>query len=367
MNSGWMRSHDRYESWWAGEMIDRPVIQVTAPRNLEAFEPPPTDAQQLHQWFTDPDRVVTRIVREVAATYYAGDAFPLAFPVSGNLAAIQAAYLGCPYRVEPISNSGWAEPIITSWDSLPEINVDPDNRWWRQSQILLHQGARRSFGSYAVGIPDLQGGGEILALLRGTERLAMDLVDHPDYIVPAIERINRAWLDYYQQCFEIIHAYQDGWVDWLGVWSDRPAVTVECDFNAMISPEMFVRYFLPGVEQQCSWIGRTIFHLDGPGALPHLDALLALSSLAGIQWVPGAGAAEMTAWIPLLQRIQSAGKRLVLTCEPWEVDALVSELQPAGLLLQTTCSKPSEAEDVVSRIDAKFGVRPLACWWIVDR
>jgi hypothetical protein len=358
-NSDWLRTYDRYEAWWEGELLDRPIIQVTAPRTSRELESPPADERELLMWFTDPDWVMSRLEREVATTYYAGDAFPLVFPVSGSLAAIQAAYLGCPYRVEPISNSGWAEPTIQDWDELPEIKVEPDNWWWKRSQVLLALGAQRGSGSYTVGIPDLQGGGEILALLRGSERLAMDLLEHPDCIVPAVDQINWAWLYYYRRCFEIIHTYQDGWVDWLGIWSDQPAVTVECDFNAMISPQMFSRFFLPAVEQQCAWIGRTIFHLDGPGALGHLGALLALPGLNGIQWVPGAGAAGMAGWIPLLERIQSAGKLLALSCEPWEVDILLTELQPEGLLLQTQCSSPAEAEELVRRIDVKFGVKPV--------
>ncbi len=357
-DSDWLRTRARFEAWWEGELLDRPIIQVTAPREPVALASPPDDEQELLKWFTDPAQVVDRVQREVVETYYAGDAFPLVFPVSGSLAAIQAAYLGCPYHVQPISNSGWAEPIIHSWDEAPQINVDPDNWWWQRSQVLLELAAQRSLGNYTVGIPDLQGGGEILALLRGAERLAMDLLDHPDCVLPAIEQINHAWLYYYQRCFEIIHTYGEGWTDWLGIWSDQPAVTVECDFNAMISPRMFDRFFMPAVEQQCAWIGRTIFHLDGPGALTHLQTLLGLPGLNGIQWVPGAESAQMTEWIPLLQTIQAAGKLLVLSCEPWEVNTLLTELRPEGVLLQTRCSSPAMADELMRQVDTTYGVRP---------
>ena len=350
----WPRARLRYEAWWQGELLDRPLIQLTAPSRPDALEPAPQDETELLEWFTDPGRVILRLEGELACTYYVGDAFPVAFPVSGNLAAIEAAYLGCPYRVQPLSNTAWASPIIDDWDRRLPLRVQDDNWWWQRSQLLLETGARRAAGRYTVGIPDLQGGGEILALLRGTDRLAVDLVDDPRYILTAVDEVNQAWLYYYNRCFEIIHRHQEGWVDWLGVWSDRPAVTVECDFNAMISPRMFNRYFLPAVEQQCAWIGRTIFHLDGPGALPHLEALLGVRSLSGIQWVPGAGKPPMSEWVPLLRRIQAAGKLLVLGCEPWEAERLLRELRPEGVLLQVVCASPGEADALLGKVEGIF-------------
>lgn len=50
----------------------------------------------------------------------------------------------------------------------------------------------------------------------------------------------------------------------------------------------------------------------------HVDALLALPKLDGIQWIPGAGAPPVSEWIPLLEHIQAAGKLVVPYCEKWE-------------------------------------------------
>ena len=353
----WPRIQERYEAWWQGELLDRPLIRITAPKVRATPEEVPTEEGELVDWFTNPEKVFPRLERRLETTYWAGDAFPLAFPVAPSLVAIEAAYLGCPYRVMPISHTAWVSPIIEDWGSRPSLAVDPDNEWWCHTQQLLEEGAKRSQGRYCVGIPDLQGGGEILALLRGTERLAVDLYDRPEVIVPALEEINRAWRYYYDTCFEIIHRWSDGYVDWLGVWSDSPAVAVECDFAALISPQMFRAYFLPALEQQVNWIGRTVFHLDGPGSLPHLDTLLALDELNGIQWGPGAGAAPMSEWIPLLQRIQEAGKLQVLYCQDWEVEPLLAALEPEGILLSTACGSVREANALEKRVDRLFGVK----------
>ena len=60
--------------------------------------------------------------------------------------------------------------------------------------------------------------------------------------------------------------------------------------------------------------------LDGPDAIRHLDSLLSLPKLSGIQWIPGAGSPSVSEWIPLLKRIQKAGKLQHLICQKGEVN-----------------------------------------------
>ena len=354
----WPRVRQRYEAWWAGEMLDRPIVQVTAPRSApEPQDEAPTDPELLLEWFTDPELVIPRIERTVARTYWGGDAFPLAFPLSPGLPAIEAAYLGCPYNVVPGSNTGWSGSIIDDWHTRPAIEVDPDNWWWRTTQELLRRGAEAAEGKYIVGIPDIQGGGEIVALMRSTERLAVDLFDQPDMVKVACAEEIQAWRFYYQTCFEIIHCHAEGYADWIGIWSDLPYVSVENDFSTMISPTMFEEFFVPALRLQTEWVDRTIFHLDGPGAIRHLDALLALPELDGIQWVPGAGASSMIEWLELLKRIQAGGKRLHLGARPWEVKTLLSELDPQGVVLSTSCPSVDEADALLEEVGRMFGVR----------
>jgi len=351
----WAEAEKRMDAWWHGAVLDRAVVQVTAPG--EGVHPPrdrPSDIpeDELEAWFVDPDRVIPRIERQVASTYWGGEAFPIVYPVSISLVAILAAYLGCPYQVVPVSYSGWALPIIQDWEERPGLGFDPNNPWWQRSRRLLDAAARRASGRYYVGLPDLNGPGEILARLRDAQRLAVDLIEHPDEVKDALREINRAWLRYWEAAMGTVHQWVGGYWFWMGLWSDLPATDLQCDFSCIISPRMFEEFFLPGLEQQTRWVARTIYHLDGPGAICHLDALLSLPHLDGIQWVPGAGAPGMSRWVRLLRRIQAAGKLLVLNCEPWEVEFLLSELEPEGLLLSTRCASEAEARELLQWVIA---------------
>lgn len=344
----WPRVRERYEAFWHGEIIDRPLVQVTAPRPDAPHRSRPRDADD----FLTPATVMSRLERTVAGTRYAADAFPLVFPVSTSLVAIQAAYLGGSYKIE--SGTAWCESNISDWDTRSALTVDPGNVWWQRSQRVLEECAKRFEGKIAVGIPDLQGGGQILDLLRGTENLAMDMIDHPDEVKKALAEIDESWLHYWKTCNNLILPHQNGYVDWLGVWSDRPMVTVECDLCCMISPAMFIDIIVPSLSRQTQWVERTIYHLDGPDAVRHLDALLDLETLDGIQWVPGAGAKPMREWIPLLKRIQAGGKLLVASCALDEVMPILDALRPEGVLLQTRAETPEAADALVDALAARF-------------
>jgi hypothetical protein len=83
---------------------------------------------------------------------------------------------------------------------------------------------------------------------------------------------------------------------------------LQCDFCYMISPAMFERFVLPELVACCNKLDYSFYHLDGPGALNHLDLLLDIPKLHGIQWIPGAGKPSATNWPDLLDKIRAKGK-----------------------------------------------------------
>ena len=338
----------RHEAWWNQAIIDRPVVMVTAPKvPREPVTPAP---DQVLAWFTDPDWVMQRSEEQIEDTYYAGDALPVIFPVSISLVAITAAYLGCPYHIHPDSMTGWADPIITDLERRPALSFNPQNVWWQISRRLLTVACERAQGRYLVGMPDLNGPGEILARLRGAQELAIDCIDHPQAVKRAREEVEAVWLHIWQAATALIHPWQDSYTFWMGVYSARPATDLQCDFSAMISPRMFEELFLPGIEQQTHCFERTVYHLDGPGQIGYLDRLLALPRLNGIQWVPGPQIPRPTDWIPLLKRIQAGGKSIWISAQADEVECLLSELKPEGLLITTQCATPEEADELMAQV-----------------
>ena len=101
---------------------------------------------------------------------------------------------------------------------------------------------------------------------------------------------------------------------------------------------------------EIAWLDRTVYHLDGPGALRHLDTLLDIGQLDAIQFVYGDGAKPASRWMHVFKRIQAGGKNLHITIEPREVDTFMENLRPEGVMLQMEASSVEEADAVLKKI-----------------
>jgi hypothetical protein len=92
----------------------------------------------------------------------------------------------------------------------------------------------------------------------------------------------------------------------MGLYKDEPWYVTSSDFICMISNDNFRELILPELLEEVEYLkGNIIFHLDGPGALKHLDDLIAIPNLAGIQWVYGDGQPSTKHWIDVLKKIQN--------------------------------------------------------------
>ena len=127
---------------------------------------------------------------------------------------------------------------------------------------------------------------------------------------------------------------------------------LQCDFSYMISPEMFERFALPDLTACCDHLEHGFYHLDGPGAIPHLGLLLDMPRLRGVQWIPGAGNPAPEEWPDLLRRIIDAGKLCQLFVTAEGALTIVRNLGGKGFLLAV--------QDQMSRDEAVAFLRLLA-------
>jgi len=355
----WEMKKQRYEAFWNGGIIDRPLISVSAPLppsedDTKYIPRPVGNEEAVYDWYTNPETVFSNCEYSITHRYYAGDAFPAIFPMATNLPAIQAAYMGGNYHIDPTNGSGWCNHALCEFDDYKKtFYFDPDNKWWMITKQLLDLIGSKIAGKAFIGIPDIQGGGQILDSLRGTENLLLDFFDKPEKIKEMMPIIDSAWEKYWTECNDITLKYQEGYLDWLGLWSSKPMVTVECDLSVMISPEQFNQFFLPSLKKQIDFVDRSIYHLDGAGQLCHLDTLLAIDNLDGIQWVPEPCNRDIRKFMAMLKKIRSAGKFVVLTGCVDGVDTVkmvLNELGPEGVFISLSCASPEEADEIVNSL-----------------
>lgn len=96
----------------------------------------------------------------------------------------------------------------------------------------------------------------------------------------------------------------------------------------------------------------SIYHLDGPDAIKHLDMILEVKELNAIQWVPGAGKPPARAWTAMLKKIQQAGKSVYIHSPARDVEGILEELSPRGLMInvEDVFESVSEAEAFIERV-----------------
>jgi hypothetical protein len=113
----------------------------------------------------------------------------------------------------------------------------------------------------------------------------------------------------------------------------------------MISPDMFDEFVKPELEASCKRLRNAFYHLDGIGQLSHLDSLLSIKELKGVQWIPGDGQPDMTKWPEVYRKIRAAGKLIQIWGNLRTVDTLVSQIGSAdGILCISEGDPANEAE-----------------------
>ncbi|MHB9134634.1 MAG: uroporphyrinogen decarboxylase/cobalamine-independent methonine synthase family protein [Armatimonadota bacterium] len=339
--SDWEMSQTRLEAFWANEVVDRVIIQVTAPLPGQASPPDATGLTQ-EQIATDPAFQMAQLDYTLASTYYAGDAFPTYRPALGP--SFFAGILGAPVEFRP--GTVWYHPCITDLAAAPLPRFNPADALWQKFLRLTQAAADHAPGRFILGQSDMVPPTDILSALMGPGELCMAMLEEPELVQTWLAALTESFLDAYH-AQEALLPEGNGYTSWLTCWSAYRSYCLQNDFSCMISRQTYRQFCVPELQAICDDFQRSIYHLDGSGAIQHLDALLELPRLHAIQWTPGDGQPPMSQWIPLLQRIQQAGKGLFLYCAPHEVEIILQDIAPEGVIFCTWASTPEEADDLV--------------------
>jgi len=325
----WQAMEPAWTAWWAGE-LERPLVV------LECVEPECAHTPHYASTFLGnypldlpADVLLDRFVPRLQATHWLGDAFPRFWPNFGP--GVVAAFAGA--CAHPVPDTTWFSPGDSCRIEDLHVACDPLNPWWQRVREVTRAAADRWGRRLAVGFTDLGGNLDILASLRGTEQLLLDLHDAPRQVDRLVREATGAWLDYYEQLHTLIQPAGRGSTCWGPSWSPGRGYLLQSDSAYMISPAMFERFVLPDLAACCEALDYAFYHLDGKGQIPHLDLLLTLPRLRGIQWVPGDGQPAAEHWLPLLRRILDAGKLCQVYVSAQGARTIVRELGGRGCLL----------------------------------
>ncbi len=328
----WPETAQRLTAWWRGEAL---ALYLFTAQNSKLDPGAVTAVSPVPEiWWTDPVLRRRRAEQTMANRRYFAEGFPI-FDTQ-----IGPGSLGLFLGVKPIFDyrTVWYEPCIEAPDSFGSLELRTENNhWWDVHLAVIDAGVSHAQGRYLVGVPDLIENMDTLAALRGTMNLLYDLVDRPTWVHERLAEINRAWLDAFNHMAGLVQDEDGGNVfAAFRIWGPGRTAKVQCDFSAMISPQMFEEFVRPYLAEQCAQLDFAMYHLDGTNALQHLDILLDMPELDAIEWtpqagLPGGGAPE---WFELYRRIKKAGKAVqVVSIGPDEVIPLLDAVGPEGMYI----------------------------------
>lgn len=330
--ANWNEIKKTYETWWRHQ-LPRPVVQVLYPPECQSGNG--TYNRWAYLKYNDDLAAIRACIgRFDGSMCYAGDAFPSAFVNLG--AGVVASYFSGFLQFDEFNQTAWFERPHP-WELVEKMSFEDDNPWWQHTKRATEIYADVAKDRFIVGCTDLGGVLDILASLRGAENLLLDLVDAPTRVDEMRARILDAWHRAYDDLAPIVAGVQEGTSSWLRIWCPGDYAALQCDLSAMISPAMFETFVAPDVQEQARRLGHAIYHLDGPGQVPHVDLLLEIPELDGIQWVPGSRNPQCDSpqYFPMYEKILNQGKLLVLQSfdNVENIPRMLERLPHRGLLL----------------------------------
>jgi len=342
-----------YEGFWNRKPVYRPVLNITAP-----IGEPYKDPVSLEQHWLDDKYLINKALHSSRNTYYAAEAIPFFFPNLGP--GSLAACIGGSYTLA--ENTVWLDrnPIIDDWGSPPEITLNPESEMWKHLQRIQTEALRHP--EFNTSLSDIGGVLDVICSLRGTENMLYDLFDYPDEVKEMTKTVTSLWFKAFDAEVERVREANQPYNSWMNLPSLKPWFPLQCDFSYMISPTQFEEFVLPHLVEQVHYMDRSIYHLDGVGELPHLDMLLDIEGLNGIQWSPGDGKPPMwdECWFPMYKKIQDKRKNIVLLIgvSPEDMDGaekLIKTLDPTGLYIACNAPDKDTADRIVEAVEKWCG------------
>ena len=342
----------RYINWWN----HKGIILNMWEHFQEGVQPhaeitPPAPAKDLSQKWFDPQWRAEYLDWYVAHSSLKADILPVANTQlgPGSLAAI----LGGVF--EGGEDTIWIHP---NPDFTDEIVFNPEHPNWILHKELLKACKAKANGHYFVGMPDLMEGLDVLATLKGTDRVLLDTVMQPEILEQQMQQINDIYFKVFDELYDIIREGDEMAFCYFSSWAPGKMSKLQSDISTMISQDDYRRFVQPFIREQCQKIDYTLYHLDGVGAMHHLPALLEIEELNAIQWTPGVGEPQggSPKWYDLYKKILAGGKS-VMAC--WvtldELKPLLDHIGVDGIHLEMDFHNEKEVEQAMRIVEEYTG------------
>ena len=342
----WDMRLKRQDAFWEGEVLDRPVMHMTTFRLNHAYPAlaPHTGVSLRDRWM-DTQYIAECALCWVMNTQFLGDALPSANPNLGP--EVFSAFFGT--KLYYGDSTSWSIPNLTDWADVAKVKFSTDNSYWKKIIEITDALLAIGHGKFYTGITDLHPGADAIVAFRDPAEMNIDMIEHPAEIARLLQYVTDCYFQVYDYYYGKLSNAGQAITCWPSIVSSKKWYVPSNDFSCMISKSMFDEMFLPGIQQECRHMEASIYHLDGPNALRHLDSLLEIPELNAIQWVFGDGHGRASDWLPVYQKCQAAGKGLQIGLAADEFDLFMDHLKPNGLWLSVSVESEEHAQALLKK------------------
>ena len=286
-------------------------------------------------------------IESIRGRKFYGETFPVFWPNLGP--NVYAAFHGAELEYGEVTS--WIQHCIHDWSDVRKLKFSRENVYFRKIEETTLMGLEKSAGRFLVGYTDLHGSLDCAADWRNPQRLCMDLIDCPDKVHELVALANENFLAVYDHYDAVLKSHGHLSVTWMGIPSPGKMHIPSCDFTAMTAAADFCEFYLPSLLAEVAHTTHNVFHLDGKGMFRHLDRILEIPQIHAIQWVQGVGNdLPILQWLPVIKKIQAAGKGVVVDLQLDELEPLMGALKPDGLYLCLAAPEAVQAE-VLKRLE----------------
>lgn len=337
----------RIYAWYEQKILDRPPVRFHHHNiEYERHRTVPGPWKTAEARWLDVEFQLRVFLDSLEQTEFLGETFPVFWP---NLSAVvYNLFLGQPAEFDDVT--AWTHPCVHDLEHPPDLRVQWDGKYFHAVEALTRRALELAEGRFLVGYTDMYAGIDCTAGLRGAELMCLDLVLRPTQIRQLIDRVFTEYAAVYEHYDRRLKAHRQLSVTWMNLPSFETFNVLACDYAVNISPDHFNEFCMPVLRREAALFKHNVFHIDGPGVAKNIDSILTLPNLLAIQWVQGYGRnAPILQWLPLIRKIQAAGKSVVVDLQLEELDEFMRRADPTGLMLWIP-AEPTQQRDVLKRV-----------------
>lgn len=342
----------RLYAFWDREIIDRVLVSVAAPKekgkNISMFHNSRDftgQPEELKKYWEDPETIYKNNMERLENTFLGGETLPVIFQNYGTSGHCNY------YGATPVygNDTIWFNPV---WDDLSEAEHSYTEKRLKKHLEIAAYLTEREKDSYFMGMPDSSGTLDALGHLYGTENVLMDMLGEPESVKNAIRIVNDGWIKTNEMFYRITEKLNGGGAHaWMHLLAPGRLAHMQCDMSVMFSKEMYKKFVVDELKQQMEWLEYPVYHFDGAEQEQHLEYILGLESLKAIQWTHVAGQPSAAHFLPILRRMQAAGKSLIIMAPPGDLPPLLEHLSGRGLYIHTEAGDISTAKEIIKYVE----------------